>query len=281
MSLWGNTDVASNSVLSAPAQVNLAPTRANANLMYGNTTADAFVSGKSVSMVHINNNEMNLAQVFRLASATPNNAGSGASYIPGETLTIANTSGAAQRDSTLTITSTKVRAVVATAGSGTGYANGDTVTCNTGVMTTNAVFTVTTGGANSSIASLALTTNGVFTTNPTLNTSPLATLTGAGSGGTANVSMGLVALALATAGMYTTAPNTTANAPSGGSGTGATLALSFVAGPPEAKFAGMTGWALRTEGSGGRAGRVHYECLVAGVGGESANGTSDDVYLPQ
>jgi hypothetical protein len=147
-------------------------------------------------------------------------------------------------------------------------------------MTTNAVFTVTTGGANTSVASLALTTNGVFTTNPTLNTAALATLTGAGTGATANVTMGINTVTVVGAGMYTTAANGTANAPTGGSGTGATLTLTFSAGVPEAKFAGATGWALRTEGSGGRAGRVQYEVLVAGVGGESANGTTDDPYLP-
>lgn len=38
-----------------------------------------------------------------------------------------------------------------------------------------------------------------------------------------------------------------------------------------------TGWHLRTTGSGGRAGRVSYECLVAGGIGTDA---SDDVLLP-
>jgi hypothetical protein len=280
MTQWGPNDVASNSVLSIPAQVNLAPTRANANLMYGNTTVDAFVTGEKKTMVHINENEMNTG-VFRVSAVSANSAGSGGSFIPGETLTIANTSGAATQDATANITATKVRTVVATAASGTGYANGDLVTCNTGVMSTNAVFTVTTGGANTSIASLALTTNGVFTTNPTLNVSPLASLTGAGTGGTANLTMGIATLAVLNPGMYTTVANSTANAPSGGSGTGATLVLTFTPGVSEGKFAGMTGWALRTEGTGGRAGRIQYECLVAGVGGQSANGTSDDAYLPQ
>lgn len=39
-----------------------------------------------------------------------------------------------------------------------------------------------------------------------------------------------------------------------------------------------TGWHIRTAGSGGRAGRVHYECLVAGgITGDA----SDDTQLPE
>lgn len=39
-----------------------------------------------------------------------------------------------------------------------------------------------------------------------------------------------------------------------------------------------TGWHIRTEGTGGRAGRVHYECLVA-LGGGMA-GDAEDVVFP-
>lgn len=44
-----------------------------------------------------------------------------------------------------------------------------------------------------------------------------------------------------------------------------------------------TGWVIRTVGSGGRAGRVQYEVLVAGgITGDyvSANTNVDDTYLP-
>jgi hypothetical protein len=46
----------------------------------------------------------------------------------------------------------------------------------------------------------------------------------------------------------------------------------------EANAVPHSGWVLRTEGSGGRAGRVHYEVLVAGgIQGDSA----DDTQLPE
>jgi hypothetical protein len=46
----------------------------------------------------------------------------------------------------------------------------------------------------------------------------------------------------------------------------------------EASAVTHTGWQLRTEGTGGRAGRVHYETLVAGgITGDAA----DDAVLPE
>jgi len=45
------------------------------------------------------------------------------------------------------------------------------------------------------------------------------------------------------------------------------------------KGAAHTGWVLRTVGSGGRAGRVQYETLVA-MGGNLSTDASDDAILP-
>ena len=48
MPLWGNVDNAANSVISAAAQVNLTPNTDNQTLLFGNTTADAFVTGATI-----------------------------------------------------------------------------------------------------------------------------------------------------------------------------------------------------------------------------------------
>ena len=50
MSQWGSNDAASNSVIWAPTSVKVAPTRTAANLLYGNTTADAYITGATVGM---------------------------------------------------------------------------------------------------------------------------------------------------------------------------------------------------------------------------------------
>lgn len=50
MSQWGSSDAASNSVIWAPTSVRQAPTRANANLMFGNTTANAYGTGETIGL---------------------------------------------------------------------------------------------------------------------------------------------------------------------------------------------------------------------------------------
>lgn len=58
MSQWGNNDEASNSVIWAPTSVKVAPTRAEANTLYGNTTADAYITGTTVGMYAVDDSEM-------------------------------------------------------------------------------------------------------------------------------------------------------------------------------------------------------------------------------
>lgn len=48
----------------------------------------------------------------------------------------------------------------------------------------------------------------------------------------------------------------------------------------EASKVTHTGWNIRTVGQGGRAGRVFYECLVAGDAAVGSNTTFDDAILP-
>lgn len=58
MAQWGKNDVASNSVIWAPTSVNKAPTRANANALFGNTTADAYVTGETIGMYGVDDAEI-------------------------------------------------------------------------------------------------------------------------------------------------------------------------------------------------------------------------------
>lgn len=53
MSQWGNRDVSSNSVLWSGLLVNKTPNSAIRDSMYGNSTAGAFVSGKTVGVLGI------------------------------------------------------------------------------------------------------------------------------------------------------------------------------------------------------------------------------------
>lgn len=275
MPMWGKSDAASNSVLWAPAKFNKAPNTANRNALYGNTTADAFVTGQTVGMYAVDSTEIEVGS-YKLSAVTANGAGSSGSYVPGDVLTIENTGANVTTGATARVTGTKVRTVTKVAG-GTGYANGDTVTCNTGTMTTNAVFTVTTGAADTIIASLALTTNGVFTANPTLTGGALKNLVvgnTSANGATATVTMGIASLAVQNPGNYSVVPTDVAsNDATGGSGTGANLVLTFAS---SSKGVTHTGWIVRQVGTGGRAGRVQHEVLVAG--GIGSDGSDDDLF---
>lgn len=62
MSQWGNTDDAANSVIWAAGNLNKTPNTANRDALFGNTTADAFVTGETVGMYGVDANEAKAAR---------------------------------------------------------------------------------------------------------------------------------------------------------------------------------------------------------------------------
>lgn len=283
MPLWSMTDNANGAPLSVASQLNQTPNTANRNAAYGNTTADAYFTGQTVGIYAVDETEIAIGSILASAVAA-NNHGAGGSYVPGDQIT-ANAAGATFSSSAkFSVVSTRVRTVTILTGHlGTGYTNNDTVTVNNGVMTTNAVFTVTTGASNTSIASLVLTTNGVFTTNPVLANCDLKNVSVANTsanGAQATLTMGVDTLTIVDPGNYSVVPTniTSMIAADGanGSGTGLTMVITF--GGHERKGIAHTGWVKRTVGSGGRAGRVHYEVLVAGE--PTSDNSADDSILP-
>lgn len=221
-----------------------------------------------------------------------NGPGTGGSYVPGEHLSVSGGTGTA---TVANVVSTEVRTVAVVNG-GTGYTNNDVVTLNTGTGTA-ATFTVTTGAADTTVASLALTTRGIYTSNPTLvqcgttsadaevsngltvtvtmrvkaistvnagSYSVLPTLSGAattgsaaGTGATLDLTMGVDYVAMSNTGLgYTSAPTVTFGG-AGGSGSTGTAVVTH------GTVVAQPGWILQTVGSGGRAGRVQTEVLVA------------------
>ena len=57
MAQWGNTDDAANSVNYAAAQVNKTPNTVNQTALFGNTTADAFITGVTVGQFGVSEAE--------------------------------------------------------------------------------------------------------------------------------------------------------------------------------------------------------------------------------
>lgn len=58
MPLWGKNDAASNSTIYAAAQFKLAPNTANRDALFGNTTANAFITGVTVGQYGVDANEV-------------------------------------------------------------------------------------------------------------------------------------------------------------------------------------------------------------------------------
>lgn len=70
MAQWGNTDDAANSVNWAPTSVKLTPNTANRDALFGNTTADAFITGVTVGQFGADTNEIQAKRAAGVASPT-------------------------------------------------------------------------------------------------------------------------------------------------------------------------------------------------------------------
>ncbi len=70
MAQWGNTDDAANSVNWAPTSVKLTPNTANRDALFGNTTADAFITGLTIGQFGADTSEVQAARAAGIASPT-------------------------------------------------------------------------------------------------------------------------------------------------------------------------------------------------------------------
>ena len=164
-------------------------------------------------------------------------------------------------------TGDNVVAISLTSG-GTGYANSGALVI-TGSNSTPATGTFTASGGV--IQTVTLTAGGAgYSAAPTVD----GDAGGGGSdlAGTINVTAGSITSVTITNGGsgYTSAPTVTAP-----TGSGAVFTVEMGEG---ASTIGHTGWAKRTVGTGGRAGRVFWEVLVAGGMADGAG--DEDVATP-
>lgn len=262
MAQWTMTDEANGAPIWIPAQFNKTPNTANRDALFGNTTANSFVTGATIGVFGVSAAELGAAGY--VTAATVSNTGSGFTARP--TVTIGGDGSGAEA----TAVGVVVNATVNAAGSG--YANGDTISLTDGTGTA-AVFTVTTGAADDNVASVAISNVGAYTVLPTLTGSTTANTTGSGTGATLELVIGLGPITITNAGIGYTSANATIGG-TGGSGASATVSVS----QSEGTTVAHAGWNLRRVGSGGRAGRVSYETLVAGG---ITSDASDDAVLPE
>ena len=284
MAQWGNTDDAANSVLWATTAVNKTPNTVNQTALFGNTTVGAFVAGEAVGQFGLDVNEISLAVAnVAVAQYVIVNAGSG--YGANAAVTVANTTGGAN---TLAANSTqtlgRITAVTANA-TIRGYTSRPAVTIAAPASLN--IVSNTAGFSNTADAFLVATANSKFAVGdriyyavPAANT-PIAPLTGN--------TYYYVQAANTTAIKLAAAPNGAAidltdarnlASPETHTITGDTAtAEAVLTGRGYIDGSAHTGWVLRTVGTGGRAGRVQYETLVA-MGGNLSTDASDDAILP-
>ncbi len=270
MSLWGKTDNAANSVLWGPVAVNKTPNTGNQTLLFGNTTANAFITGATVGQFGLDTSEMTASGNASVLSYVVTAGGSG--YRANTTVTV---SGNATANATTSAAGrvTAVNVVLA----GDGYVAAPTVVIAGPPalkFSGNAVAVDVTTDA------IILGSNAAFLANGDLVTytvgagnNAITGLTNATSYYVVSANSTAVKLSTTYGGSAVNVTAVSANAEPNHFLTGQTA--SAVAVLTGAKGAAHSGWVLRTVGTGGRAGRITYETLVAT--GSITNDSEDTV----
>jgi len=264
MSLWSNTDA--NTSAPKYAVAGGLGVSANGFITYGKTTTDAFVTGIALGTFGVSADET--VGTGNVSTFTVQNAGTGAFGLPAVTVTGANTTQA-----TATV---NVKVVSATINaSGTGYATGNTVFVNAGANTTRAVLTVSSVDVNGNVTGLTITNAGKYSTiisAATNSTTFLSNTSASGTGLTANIRFGIESVTVSNAGEdYNQA---TVGATVSGNGISSAAVTVNLDGNDASNKGAHAGWVLRKVGTGGRAGRVQVETLVA-MGSMTGDGADD------
>lgn len=267
MALWSNTDA--NTSAPKYAVAGGLGVSANGQTMYANTSANEFVSDLTIGVFGVAPTET--TGQGNVSTITVDTAGDSAYGLPTVTITGANTT---QATATVNVKITGV--TIRTAG--TGYANGNTLFAHVGANTTRGVLTVTNVDGSGNILAVSITTAGKYSTITSANDVSFLANNASGSGFTANLRFGLESVTTSAAGEGYNRATVGATASANGiSGSVLTVQLTGQEGSEKGPLAG---WNLRKEGSGGRAGRVHYECLVA-MGSITGGTDSDDTKLAE
>lgn len=275
MPLWGNQDAASNSTIFAAAQVNKTANTTNRTNLFANTTLNAFITGVKVGQFGVDPAETSVIS-GNVAVITVLTGGSG--YQANAIVTLSG-GGGASATANSTATGGRITAVTVTAG-GTSYETAPTVA----VAAPAAIsFNGSTAVSNTSETIALTTANSFFLPGDQLTYAVAAGNTAIG--GLVNGGLYYVVAATTT----TIQLSSTINGPvlnltssptseTGHTVTGTTATARAVVSGGSVRGVSHAGWVLRTEGTGGRAGRVQYETLVAM--GSMTGDASDDALLP-
>jgi len=278
MSQWGKNDAASNSVLWGVTGFNKAPTTSNRDAFYDNVSRGAYITNQIVGQFGVDTGEI-AVNTGNVVHITVTNNGSG--YTANATLTFTAVQGGTSAAATGTANSTGKIASVNISNGGSGYISNPTVAVAAPSATTfnanSAVTAGTGGGANSTIV---LSSAGYFVAGD-----PVTYTVAAGNTAISGLTSGtryfiqfanstVVALSETSTGSRITL--TKGFTETGHTLRGDTATATAVVGGAKNKGVSHAGWVVRTVGTGGRAGRVQYETLVA-MGTITGDGTDDSI----
>lgn len=279
MSQWKNDDSAANSVLWGVVGYNKTGNSANRDVFYANTTASAYVTGITVGQFGVDPTEARSGN-GTIHSVVFTSRGSG--YSANATVTVAGGGGASFAANAQSNSSGRI-AAINISNNGVGYTTSPTLTVSApSAISFNGNTTAVVAGNSSANGYISLGANALFFAAG----DRLTYLVAAGNtaiGGLANATSYFITFANSTAIQLSVdsggpAINLTSVATTpqvGHSITGQTATVSGVL----SRGAAVThaGWVVRTVGTGGRAGRVQYETLVA-MGSMTGDGSDDALF---
>jgi len=277
MAQWQNDDSAANSVLWGPTSVKLPANSANRDALFGNNTGDAFVTGATVGTYGVADNETTY-DLYKIIGAVPGaNAGIGVLITSnGTTQFTANL--ASSTNAVINVETVQVSTYAVNTAAGQDYTTGDIVALDEGEGIA-ATFQVT-ANATGNVESIVLIKPGSYANSADVPSANPATtnVTGTGTSLVLNVELGAQVLSVATEGSYTASPGSSnfLLTPEGDQ-TGANVLVNITTSKfNDAQSVAHSGHVLVTKGTGGRAGRVQAEVLVAcGISGDD-----EDVAFP-
>lgn len=277
MSQWKNDDSAANSVLWGPSQLKQTANAANRNALFGNTSADAYFTGATIGSYGVDDAEMAYDTFKIIGVVAGANAGVDVLITSnGTTQFIANGTGtvnAVVNVDSVIISSAAINAA------GSGYVSGDIVEVAEGAGTPAARLTVT-ANATGNVTDVAILWRGNYADSANVPAGDVATtnVTGIGTGLVLDISTGVGVMSMADVGSYTVDPGSTLTLTAEAGQTGTNVQVNTTVSKFGAKQAvPHAGHVIVTEGTGGRAGRVQAEVLVAV---SSMTGDAEDVKFP-
>ena len=255
MSQWGNHDNAANSTLWGVVQYNKTGNTANKTGFFGNTTPGAYVTGLTVGQFGADTTEMGVSN-GSVVTFEVTFAGSG--YIANTSVTLTgNATANATANATGRISSVNV------VGGGSNYTTSPTVTIDApAAIVFNGNTAVSANAITLGNNAAFLAVNDVVTFSANATSTPVGLSNGVYYVSFANTTAIKLASTLGGSNLTISSASGTTTTANGASLVGQTAtAVATISGVANKGF--HAGWVVRKVGSGGRAGRVQYETLVA------------------